>query len=55
MVKGYLQQFEVDFDQTFTAIVKSMAFKVFFAIAAFFNFEIDQIDIKTAFFYGLIN
>lgn len=30
-----------------------MAFRVLFAIAAFFDLDIDQMDIKTAFFYGL--
>lgn len=34
VVKGYLQQFGVDFDQTFAAVVKPMAFRVLFAIAA---------------------
>lgn len=55
MVKGYFQQFGIDFDQTFAAIVKLMAFRVFFTIAAFFNLDIDPIDIKIAFLYGLIN
>lgn len=32
-----------------------MAFRVLFAITAFFNLDIDQIDIKTAFLYGFIN
>ena len=35
VVKGYLQQFEVDFDQTFASVVKPIAFKVLFAVAAF--------------------
>lgn len=35
VVKNYLQQFMVDFDQTFAAAVKPMAFRVLFAIAAF--------------------
>lgn len=55
IVKGYLQQFRVDFDQTFTAIGKPIAFRVFFAIAAFFDLDINQIDVKTAFFYSLID
>ena len=55
VVKDYLQQFKVDFDQTFLAVVKPMAFRVFFVIAAFFNLDIDQIDVKTAFLYGLID
>lgn len=54
-MKGYLQQFEVDFDQTFAAVVKPMAFRVLFAIAAFFDLEIDQMDVQMAFLYGLID
>ena len=55
VVKGYLQQYGVDFDQTFAAVVKPMAFRVLFAIAAFFDLDIDQMDVKTAFLYGLID
>lgn len=55
MVKGYLQQFGVDFDQTFAAVVKPMAFRVLFAITAYFDLDIDQMDVKTAFLYGLID
>lgn len=32
-----------------------MAFRVLFAIAAYFDLDIDQIDVKTAFLYRLIN
>lgn len=55
VVKGYLQQFGVDFDQTFAAVVKPMAFRVLFAITAFLNLDIDQLDVKIAFLYGLID
>lgn len=41
VVKGYLQQFGVDFNQTFAAVVKPMVFRVFFAIVAFFDLDID--------------
>ena len=55
VVKGYLQQFGVDFDQTFAAVVKPMAFRALFAIAAYYNLNIDQMDVKAAFLYGLID
>ena len=55
VAKSYLQQFGVDFDQTFAAVVKPMAFRVLFAIAAFLDLDIDQMDLKTAFFYDLID
>ena len=55
VVKGYLQQFGVDFDQIFTTVVKPMAFRILYAVTAYFDLDIDQIDIKTVFLYGLIN
>ena len=55
VVKGYLQQYGVDFDQTFAAVIKPMAFRVLFAIAAYYDLDIDQMDVKTAFLYGLID
>lgn len=55
VVKDYLQQFGVDFDQTFAAVVKPMAFRVLFTVVAYFNLDIDQMDVKTVFLYRLIN
>lgn len=54
-MKDYIQQFGVDFDQTFAVVVKLIAFWVLFAIAAFHNLDIDQMDVKTAFLYDFIN
>lgn len=53
--KGYLQQFGIDFDQTYASVMKPMAFRSLFALAAFFDLDIDQIDVMTAFLYGLID
>lgn len=35
-------------------MIKLMAFRILFAIIAHNNLDIDQIDIKTTFLYGLI-
>ena len=32
-----------------------MAFRIFFAITAFFNLNINQMDVKIVFLYNLIN
>ena len=32
-----------------------MAFRVLFAILVYYNLNIDQLDMKTTFLYGLIN
>lgn len=52
MIKRYLQQFRVDFDQIFVIVVTSITFYIFFAITNFYNLDIDQIDIKANFFMG---
>ena len=55
VVKGYLQQYSVDYNQTFAAVVKPMAFRALFAIAAYYDLKIKQMDIKTAFLYRPID
>lgn len=55
VVKSYLQQYEVDFDHMFAVVVKPMVFQVLFAIAAYYDLVINQMNVKTAFLYGLIN
>ena len=55
VVKGYLEQAGIDFEQTFAAVVKLMAFRALFAIAAFYDLNIEQMDIKTAFLQDIID
>lgn len=45
----------MDFNQTFAAMVKRMSFQALFTIAAFYNLDIDQIDVKTAFLHDIID
>lgn len=54
-MRGYLQLFSIDINQTIVAIIKLIAFRVLFAISAYYDLNINQIDIKTAFFYSLID
>lgn len=54
VVKGYEQQAGVDFNETFASVVKPMSYKALFAIAAAQDFEIEQMDVKTAFLYGSV-
>ena len=55
VVKGYLQQYGVDFEQTCASVVKPMAFRLLFAIAAHHDLDIEQLDVVTAFLYGVID
>lgn len=53
-MKGYFQSFKVEFNQTFVVVIKPIIFRVFFTIAALFDLDINQIDIKTDFLHNLM-
>ena len=55
VIKGYLQQYSINYNQIFAIVVKPIAFRALFVIAAYYNLKIKQIDVKTAFFYRPIN
>ena len=52
IVKEFEQQFKINYKEIFAMIVKSMTYKVIFVIAVFYNYELKQIDIKTAFLHS---
>ena len=41
VVKGFMQQYGTDFDETFASVVKPMAFRILFALAAFLDLEVE--------------
>lgn len=49
VVKGFLQKYGIDYFETFSNIVKPMAYKTLFALAAHNDLEIQQWDVKSAF------
>ena len=52
VVRDFEQIFEIDFDKTFTSVVKSSFYHLFFALAALFQWTVKQYNIKTAFLNG---
>lgn len=52
VVKGYLQRYGRDYTQTYAGVAKSMTWKVIIAMATKFDWEIDQMDVVTAFLNG---
>ena len=54
VIRGDQQKEGVDYTETFATVVKPMSYKLIFAIAAALDWEIDQMDVKTAFLYGLV-
>ncbi|CCE29311.1 uncharacterized protein CPUR_03004 [Claviceps purpurea 20.1] len=55
VVRGFEQEEGLDYQETFASVVKPMSYKALFAIAAALNLELHQMDVKTAFLYGLID
>ena len=49
VVRGFEQIYGVNYDQTFASVVKSMSFKVLFAIMAYYDLDCEQMDVITAF------
>jgi hypothetical protein len=54
VMKGFKQIQGVDYDETFSPIAMLKSIRILLAIAAYFNYEILQVDIKTAFLNGNI-
>ncbi|GKB37839.1 retrotransposon protein, putative, ty1-copia subclass [Tanacetum coccineum] len=52
VAKGYTQTYSVDYEETFSPVADIRAIRIFLAITAFYDYEIWQMDVKTAFFKG---
>ena len=54
VVKGFRQVQGVDYDETFSPVAMLKSVRIMLAIAAFFDYEIWQMDVKTAFLNGFL-
>ena len=54
VAKGFRQIQGVDYDETFSPVAMLKSVRIMLAIAAFFDYEIWQMDVKTAFLNGHI-
>ena len=52
MAKGFRQIQGVDYDETFSPVAMLKSIRIVLAIAAYFDYEIWQMDVKTAFLNG---
>ncbi|GKE42853.1 retrotransposon protein, putative, ty1-copia subclass [Tanacetum coccineum] len=52
VAKGFTQTYRVDYEETFSPVVDIRAIRILIAIAAFYDYEIWQMDVKTAFLNG---
>nr|GEX86590.1 hypothetical protein [Tanacetum cinerariifolium] len=52
VVKGFTQTYGVDYEETFSPVADIRAIRILIAIAAYYDYEIWQMDVKTAFLNG---
>ena len=52
MAKGYTQKEGVDYEETFSPVAMFKSIRILLSIAAYFDYEIWQMDVKTAFLKG---
>nr|GEW43609.1 T-complex protein 1 subunit alpha [Tanacetum cinerariifolium] len=55
VAKGYTQLYGVDYEETFSPITKIRAIRILISIAVFYDYEIWQMDVKTAFLKGYLD
>ncbi|GFP86900.1 retrovirus-related pol polyprotein from transposon tnt 1-94 [Phtheirospermum japonicum] len=52
VAKGFTQREGIDYTKIFTPVVKVTTIRIMFALCAQFNWELRQMDVKTAFLHG---
>ncbi|GKC67343.1 retrotransposon protein, putative, ty1-copia subclass [Tanacetum coccineum] len=55
VAKGFSQTLGIDYKETFSPVADIRAIRIFIAIATFYDYEIWQMDVKTAFLNGYLN
>ncbi|KAL0294631.1 UNVERIFIED_CONTAM: Retrovirus-related Pol polyprotein from transposon TNT 1-94 [Sesamum radiatum] len=54
VAKGYTQRPGVDFEETYSPVAMAKSIRIMLAIAAWYDYEIWQMDVKTAFLNGFV-
>uniref|UniRef100_H3GVG6 Uncharacterized protein n=1 Tax=Phytophthora ramorum TaxID=164328 RepID=H3GVG6_PHYRM len=54
VAKGFKKKYGIDYTETFSPVVKYVTLRMIIAIAKYFGWPLDQLDVVTAFLYGVM-
>uniref|UniRef100_A0AAV1THW8 Integrase catalytic domain-containing protein n=1 Tax=Peronospora matthiolae TaxID=2874970 RepID=A0AAV1THW8_9STRA len=54
VAKGFKQKYGIDYKETFSPVVKYVTLRMVIAITKYFDWPLDQLDVVTAFLYGVM-
>lgn len=54
MAKGYSQEASIDYEETFSPVVKHVTIRLVIAMAASHSWKLHQLDVKNAFLHGIL-
>jgi hypothetical protein len=52
MAKGFTEREGIDYKETFSSVSSKDSFRIIMTLVAYYNLELYQMDVKTAFFNG---
>ncbi|CAI7867597.1 unnamed protein product [Closterium sp. NIES-53] len=55
VIKGFQQREGIDFQEVFVPVAKAPTLRLLLAAAAVCGWKVEQMDVKTAFFYGVVD
>ncbi|KAJ8127933.1 hypothetical protein O1611_g5703 [Lasiodiplodia mahajangana] len=55
VARGFEQTHGIDFQETFASVIRQKTYRTLFALAAREDWDVDHLDVKTAFLYGDID
>ena len=54
VARGYLQQYGLDYEDTFSPVIKPTTVKILLALVVNYGWELKQLDVRNAFLHGIL-